>query len=149
MKPTRTWVLVADGGRARILEAVGRGKGVHLVAGSETSLDNPPSHLQGRDKLGRVHESVGYTRHAVEPKQDPHRALEERFAGQLAQMLGNYAENKSFDRLVLVAPPTILGELRKALPSNAREKVAAEIDKDLTHIGDADIPSHIEDVIVL
>lgn len=149
MKPTRTWILVADGGRARILEAAGRGKGVHLVSGLEASLDNPPSHLQGRDRPGRVHESVGYTRHAVEPKQDPHRVMEADFASQLAETLGNYAASKSFDRLVLVAPPTMLGELRKALPPDAREKVAAEIDKDLTHVGDDDIPSHIEDVIAL
>ena len=92
---------------------------------------------------------LGYTRHAVEPKQDPHRVMEADFASQLAETLGNYAASKSFDRLVLVAPPTMLGELRKALPPDAREKVAAEIDKDLTHIGDDDIPSHIEDVIAL
>ncbi|HET6387985.1 host attachment protein [Hyphomicrobium sp.] len=149
MKPTRTWILVADGGRARILEAVGRGKGVHLVPGSEKRLDNPPSHLQGRDRPSRVHESVGHTRHAVEPRQDLHRAMEDQFAGQLAAMLGDYAQKDSYDQLVLVAPPTMLGELRKALPSSARERLAAEVDKDLTHVGDADIPSHIENVIAL
>ena len=31
MKPTRTWILIADGARARILENLGPGKGVHEV----------------------------------------------------------------------------------------------------------------------
>ena len=56
MKPARTWILVADGSRARILEMLGRGKEVHMVSGSNAALDNPPSHEQGRDKPARVYE---------------------------------------------------------------------------------------------
>ena len=59
MKPTRTWILVADGGRARILEVVGKDKVARMISGSDAKLDNPPSHEQGRDRPVRVHELVG------------------------------------------------------------------------------------------
>ena len=149
MKPTRTWILVADGGRARILEALGRGKGVHIVSGSDATIDNPPSHLQGDAKPDRVYESVGHARHAVEPRQDPHRALEAIFAGQLAAKLGDYAASKSFDRLVIVAPPAMLGDLRKVISPSVREKIVAEVDKDLTKVPNGEILNHINDVIAL
>jgi protein required for attachment to host cells len=149
MKPTRTWILIADGGGARILEALGRGHGVHEISGSESRVHNPPSHELGRDSPGRVYESVGHAHHAVEPRRDPHRALETLFASQLAAMLANYAASKSFDRLVLVAPPAMLGDLRKVISPQVREKVIAEIDKDLTKIPNNEISTHIDDVIAL
>lgn len=147
MKPTRTWILVTDGGHARILEALGRGKNVHVF--SEANLNNTPSHLKFRDRVVRVHESLGYTRHSLEPRQDLHRALEVLFASQLGAMLGGYAASNSFDRLVVVAPPTMLGQLRKVLPSNTREKIVAEIDKDLTRFRVSEVVSRIQKVAML
>jgi len=149
MKPTRTWILVADGGRARILEALGKGHGLHEVLGSETRTDNPPSHELGRAPPGRVYESVGHARHAVEPRQDPHRALETLFAGQLATMLAKYAATNAFDRLVIVAPPAMLGDLRKLMHSEVRAKIVGEIDMDLSKVPNGEISAHIEDVVAL
>lgn len=149
MKPQRTWILVADGGGARIFESVGQGRGVHLVSGTESRVDNPASHELGQERPGRVYESVGTARHAVEPKRDPHRALEALFANQLATMLANYSANNSFDRLVIVAPPAMLGELRKDIKPALREKVIAEIDKDLSKVPSNEIAAHIENVIAL
>jgi protein required for attachment to host cells len=149
MKPTRTWILVADGGRARILEAVGRAKGVQIVPNSETRLDNPPSRDQGRDAPGRVFESVGKMRHAVEPRRDPHDALEVLFANQLASMLEDAATRASFDRLVVVAPATMLSNLRKTIQAQVRNKIVAEIDKDLTRVPNNEVLSHIEQVIAI
>jgi protein required for attachment to host cells len=149
MKPTRTWILIADGGRARILESVGRGKGLHMITGSDTRQNNPPSHEQGRDQPARVHESVGHTRHAIEHRHDPHRALETLFASELGVMLNNYATSNSYDRLVLVAPPAMLGDLRRTIPPQVRDKIVAEVDKDLTKVPNNEVMSHIEDVIAL
>ena len=148
MKPTRTWILVADGGRARILEVVGKGKVARMISGSDAKLDNPPSHEQGRDRPARVHESVGNVRHAIEPRHDPHRARETLFARQLGIMLGDYAFRNDFDRLVIVAPAPMLGDLRRVLQPEVLGKVVAEIDKDLTKIPTHDVLSHIDDVLV-
>ena len=149
MKPTRTWILVADGGGARILEALGKGHGLHEISGSESRVENAPSHELGRDRPGRVHESVGATRHAIEPRRDPHKALETLFADQLATMLGKYAAAAAFDRLVIVAPPAMLGDLRKVMPPEVRKTIIAEIDKDLTKVPNVEISTHIADVVAL
>ena len=148
MKPTKTWILVADGGRARILEVAGKGKVLRMISGSDAKLDNPPSHEQGRDRPARVHELVGNVRHAVEPRHDPHRARETLFARQLGAMLGGYAARNDFDRLVLVAPAAMLGDLRRALQPQVLEKVVAEVDKDLTKIPTHNVLAHINDVLV-
>ncbi|WP_045835379.1 host attachment protein [Hyphomicrobium sp. 99] len=149
MKPTRTWILIADGEHARMVEAIGKGHGLHEVPGTETRLDNPPSHLLGRAEPGRVHESVGYTRHAIEPRSDPHESLEVKFAEQLADQLQRYVEVKAFDRLVIVAPPTMLGYLRKCLAADVTSKLIAEVDKDLTKVPNNDVASHLESVVFL
>jgi protein required for attachment to host cells len=147
MKQTRTWILVADGGRARILETTGKRRGMHVVTGSESHFENPPSRELGRDAPGRVYESYGSVRHAVEPRHDPHSALEALFASQLAAMLADYSARESFDRLVVVAPATMLGNLRKMIKPQVREKIVAEIDKDLTQVPTNEIASHVEHVI--
>jgi protein required for attachment to host cells len=147
MKQTRTWILVADGGRARILETTGKRQDMHVVSGSESHLYNSPSRELRRDAPGRVYESFGCARHAVEPRRDPHRALEALFASQLATMLADYSARELFDRLVVVAPATMLGNLRKMIKPQVREKIVAEIDKDLTWIPNNEIASHVEHVI--
>ena len=100
----------------------GKGKVARMISGSDAKLDNPPSHEQGRDRPARVHELVGNVRHAIEPRHDPHRARETLFARQLGAMLGDYAVRNDFDRLVIVAPAPMLGDLRRVLqPRSARE----------------------------
>ena len=147
LKHTRTWILIADGGRARILETTGKRQGMHPVAGSQSRLHNPPSRELGRDSPGRVYESVGYARHAVEPRSDPHIALEALFASQLATMLADHSAKDAFDQLVVVAPAAMLGNLRKMIKPEVRNKIVAEVDKDLTRVPNSEIASHIENVI--
>ena len=43
MKPIRTWVLIADGSRAKVLETVGPGSGFQDVADMTRSTDRPKS----------------------------------------------------------------------------------------------------------
>ena len=48
MKPARTWILVADGSGARILEMFGRGKDVHTGSGSDAALDQSAESRTGK-----------------------------------------------------------------------------------------------------
>jgi protein required for attachment to host cells len=149
MKATRTWILIADGGRARILERMGKGQDVHAVPSCDFSNVSPPSHELGSDRPGRVHESQGQQRHAIEPRHDPHRALETLFAHQLADILEKHRTGGGFDDLVIVAPPAMLGDLRKALSAPLRAAVVGEIAKDLTKVPNHEIMRHLEADIVL
>ena len=85
MKKTRTWILVADGARARILQSEGWGTGLTPVAGQARRMTNPPTREQVSDRPGRVQESASGTRHAIAPRVDWHRYEKHLFAGELAQ----------------------------------------------------------------
>jgi protein required for attachment to host cells len=144
MKATRTWFLVADGARARIVETTGSNKEVRMVDLGQLEAESRPSRELGSDRPGRVSESVGQQRHAIEPRKDPHRGLETLFAHQLVDILDERLASKSFDRLVLVAPPVMLGDLRKALSEALRAVVAAEVAKDLTKVATNELMRHLE-----
>ncbi|MET4699094.1 protein required for attachment to host cells [Constrictibacter sp. MBR-5] len=148
MHPTITWILVADGQRARIVENGGPGKGLQPVTPEPLVNSDPPSRNLGTDRPGRVSESVGGARHAIEPRTDPHRDQKRRFAQELADRLDRAAGEGAYTRLILVAPPQMLGDLRDVLTERARALVAAEIDKDLTKADDRELKRHLDAVIV-
>lgn len=144
-----TWILIADGARARLLVNEGPGKGIRPLEARE----NPHMHDRTRDlgteRPGRVVESVGGARHGMEPRVDWHTWEKHLFAKSLADSLNAAAAAGKFDRLVLVAPPQSLGELRAALNKKAKEKVHAEINKDLTHLPDRDLAAPLGEVMAI
>jgi protein required for attachment to host cells len=147
MKATRTWILIADGARARILENDGPGKGLHEVAGMVFQGDHSSTHEIMSDREGRSHTSVGPGRSAIEAHSDPHRELKKKFAHQLADTLAHGLQQKAYDRLVIVAAPSALGDLRAALSDQVRAKVTGEIAKDLTKTPDREVAGHLQDVL--
>ena len=64
---------------------------------------------------------------------DWHQLAKDRFADDLAEWLYKQAHRGAFDRIVLVAPAGVLGEMRKKLHKEVADKVVAELDKDLTN----------------
>lgn len=131
-----------------MLEATGIGHGLHEVEASEAANPAPPSHMLGRAPPGRVYESVGHQRHATTPRQDPHLTLETSFAIQIAARLDNALKSEAYDRLVLVAPAHMLGDLRKAITPDVRKVILAEVAKDLTKVPNNEVANHLEGVMV-
>jgi len=149
MKAINTWILVADGARARVLLNTGRGDGVTELPDFTVQCEHPPSGDIMADREGRSFDSHGKGRHAMERPSDPHRRAKKTFAGTLAAMLAEQAARNSFDRLVIVAPPQMLGDLRAALSADVRGKVHAELAKDLTHMRDHELMPHLADVLAV
>jgi protein required for attachment to host cells len=147
MKPTRTWVLIADGARARILQNDGPGKGLHEVEGCVFHGDHAATHEIMSDREGRSHTSVGPGRSAIEAHSDPHRELKKKFAHQLADVLASRLRSKAYDRLVIVAAPSALGDLRAAISEQVRAKLTGEVAKDLTKTPDGEVAGHLKDVL--
>jgi protein required for attachment to host cells len=147
MKPTRTWILIADGARARILESHGRLS--PLIAHSELvfSGDHSATHEIMSDKQGRSVSSHGTRHAAVESHSDPHRELKAKFAHQLAEALEQGLQQKAYDRLVIVASPVTLGDLRSAISDHVRAKVTGELAQDLTKMPNDKIVSHLTDLL--
>jgi|SRR5262245_26126147 len=143
MKQVRTWVVIADAARARVFETRGKGTGLAVVPDMSLDADLAPSHDLGTDRPGRSFDSVGSGRHAMERPLDLHREQKRQFARRIAHALDQRLATKAFDRLLLVAPPVTMGDLRAALPVRARAAVSAEVVADLTNTPASELPSHL------
>lgn len=146
MKPVITWVLIADGARARVLESSGPGKGLEPT-GPDMHGTTAPVHDLVSDRQGRTFDIGGSGRSAMEPPTDPKDLAEANFLRDVIGRLDDYAKRDSFDRLILVAPPRALAVLRQNLPKRLSDKVTAELAKDLTNIPDPDLPPLLRDVV--
>jgi protein required for attachment to host cells len=147
MKPKRTWVLIADGARARILRNDGPGTGLRPVEGCVFVGDHAPTHEIMSDREGRTASSVGSARSAVQARSDPHRELKRKFVHRLADALAEGLAQQAYDQLVIVAAPPALGDLRAALSAHVRGKVTAEVAKDLTKTPDTELTQHLIDAL--
>ena len=147
MKPTRTWVLIADGARARLLENTGPGHGLEPVEGMTFDGDHSATHDLVTKREGRGHNSVGAGRYAVASHSDPHRELKVKFAQALADVLAGGLDRKAYDRLVIAASPVTLGDLRAATSAGVRARVTGEIAHDLTRIPNREVAGHLTSVL--
>jgi len=126
------WVLVADGEKALLLKNAGDNKFPNLEVVQVMEQENPPTREQGSDSPGRYNDGPSVHRSAVEDT-DWHRIGKERFAEEIAARLYKLAHGGEFDSIVLVAPPVMLGAMRKKLHKVVGDKVTAEIPKTMTN----------------
>ncbi|WP_367716431.1 host attachment family protein [Nitratireductor sp. GISD-1A_MAKvit] len=131
------WVVVADGEKALFLRNEGDATYPNLQVVRTIHEENPPSREQGTDKPGRFNDGKNVHRSAVD-ETDWHRIEKERFAAEVAERLYKLAHKGKFSKLVLVAPPLVMGELRKEMHKEVEDKVIGEIAKTLTNhtVGD-------------
>jgi len=80
----------------------------------KTAQNNPPDREQGSDRLLRTQSSHSGGNSAYD-ETDWHDQGKEQFAGDLSDMLHKHFHTSSFDELMLIAAPDVLGNLRKAL----------------------------------
>ena len=127
-----TWVLVADGEKALLLENQTDDEDPHLVVVRKKEQDNPSDREQSANRPGRMADNGPGQRSALDDT-DWHELAKDRFADELADLLYGHAHKGSFDALVLVAAPGVLGELRDHLHQEVASKVIHEIPKTLTN----------------
>lgn len=137
------WIMVADGEKALFLKNIGDSKFPNLEVVREMEQDNPPTREQGSDSPGRYNDGVSPHRSSVEDT-DWHRLGKERFADEIADQLYKLAHGGEFNEIILVAPPMVLGTMRKKLHKEVEDKVAAEIPKTLTNHAIPDIEALLQ-----
>jgi protein required for attachment to host cells len=130
--PNEALILVGDGEKALFLRNKGHRNDVRLEIENIVWHDNPASHEQGSDEPGRTFASVGSARSAME-ETDWHQLGEERFVTEIARTLYTLAHAKKFDALVVVAPPKVLGQLRKEFHKEVTDRITGELPKELTN----------------
>ncbi|MDB5585444.1 MAG: host attachment protein [Devosia sp.] len=147
MKKTVTWVLIADGAQARVLQHNGPGKGLTQVDGLDFAMDTKQAQDIMADRPGRSYQSNGAARSSMEPKTDPVAYRETQFVRSLADMLDRQQQKGAFDRLVIAAAPIALGDIRKAMSAGVKKTVVAELDKDLTNLPTLQLDKHLDGIL--
>jgi protein required for attachment to host cells len=126
------WLLVADGEKALFLRNRGDALYPDLEVVREMHDENAPTREQGTDRPGRYFDGANVHKSGFQ-ETDWHRIGKERFAEEIAERLYKLAHRGAYDKIVLVAPPTVLGTLRKALHKEVDARIAGEIPKTLTN----------------
>lgn len=139
-----TWVVLADEGRARILEMRDPGRDLEEVEELTWAAAHANNADLRHDAHGRRAPPDGYggapnvqtmgannTESAGVEKLD-HEA--ERFARRVADRLAEARRQHRFDKLHIAAAPKFLGRLRKVLDREVSDSVVDELDKDLLQL---------------
>lgn len=113
--PAGAWVIVADGGRARMLQNVGEERALKLV--QQRVIE--PQNLDDEGPSGSQPKEID-----VE---------EATFAKQLANRLNDGALKNDYRHLVLIADPQTLGQMRPLLHKEALDRLIGEVAKTLTN----------------
>ena len=126
-----TWIVVSDSAKAEIFQ-------VDKLEGPMNKikeLSHPESQARKQDletgRRGRVFDSGGPGRHAMDPGVGPKDHEADRFAREVSEAIEDGRNNGGFDRLIIAAPPDFLGRLRKAISSAAGQLVVETLDKNL------------------
>lgn len=161
-RPSVTWVLVADAKQAQIytpkqverrIPLVGNGKHRHVeeiharelapILARPLSAESAKNYETGRNKTGMVFESFSSARHMAEPHLDARKEVMQRFARRVADFIGSAKNGEAFDRLVLVAPPVMLGEIDACLTEHIQRKVTAKVPRELTRCTEVELTGRL------
>ncbi|MHA7866227.1 MAG: host attachment family protein [Salipiger thiooxidans] len=138
-----TWVVVTDSEKALFLRNLTDHENPNLDLFDAEAQENPSDREQGANRPGRMNDGGMGQRSALDDT-DWHELQKERFAADLAEKLYAEAHRGAFERLVLVASPKVLGDLRAALHKEVADRIVAEIPKTLTNHPVAEIEALVK-----
>jgi protein required for attachment to host cells len=135
-----TWILVADAARATLYR---RPKGPHKLIQEdswETEESRKLTNEIDSDKQGSRRRGG-----ATSPREDAHRHAQHNFAQKLVEAIKK--RDGDIERLAVVAPPKMLGELRPLWGNGLRKKIVIELAKDLTHAAAKELEKHVDGLL--
>jgi protein required for attachment to host cells len=133
-KTSRTWALVINSARCRILRGVVT-KGDNALA--ELVLRSESRNLRDimSDKPGRSFASMGGgQRSAMEYSGDPVAEDQREFIRQVITLLESHLRAGDFEKLAIFAEHDMLGHLRQLLPQSLSDRVIREVPKNFLHL---------------
>jgi len=140
--PHRAVVFVGDGRKALFLLNEGTGSEPRLKVQRVLEDENPPTREQGADRPGRALSPIEPNRSAME-QTDWHDIEKRRFARTIAGALDRLVLESHAERVVIVAPPRTLADLRRSFSPAVEKRIVAEIAKDLTGLTVSDISQYL------
>ncbi|HYD79975.1 MAG TPA: host attachment protein [Paucimonas sp.] len=140
-----TWIVAADGSRARIFEMLDTDKSLQEIE----DLANPTGHAHKRDLSpdsdGRFYgKGERHQAHTVPSRGDVHEHELELFSRTIGDFLDKACNEHRYDSLCLIAGPKFLGMLRANLGKETQKLVEEELPKDVTRFDADDIRALIE-----
>lgn len=145
MRSVRTYILVANEVEARMLENDGIGEGVHQF--SHITVDESGVlHHEFAAKPVSTQAAHGPTA-GVEPRTSLREVNRHAFAEYLTELVEAAFSTKDYDRLIVVAGPKMLGELRDTLAGKA--EVYAELGENLVNTPTNEIAKHLEGILAV
>jgi protein required for attachment to host cells len=127
-KEVVTWVAVADEARTRIF------------AMRDKFKPWTPVHDLATDR-GTLHDGVTHaSTPTTESPDSPHR-----LGHELLRFLEKSHSRQEFSRLALVAPPHLLGFLRKHIPRDLEPCLTASLAKEYIHLEEPELRKHLAD----
>jgi protein required for attachment to host cells len=140
-----SYVVVADGGQARLLRVNGPARARHVVeteaverpslhavtTESGAATDSKP-HRPPRGRAGQS-ELTATTPHDTSSDYDPRAGEVIRFARFLSRRLDQLRQGGDVRDFILLAEPQFLGLLRKQLTEQTRQMVSRELPRDFVH----------------
>jgi len=139
--PQDGMVLVSDGRKALFL----KNKGDDLYPNLQVERvleapDNQPTRLQGTDKQGQA--AMLGQRSAIE-QTDWHDLAERKFAGDVAEAVNAACLSGAVKHIIVAAPPRTLAQLRSSFSDAVKQRILAEVNKDLTKHPIYEIEQHL------
>jgi len=125
-------IVVADSARARIFITGDTSSDLNEVE----VLAHPEARIHDRDISsdlpGKETTGDGSGGHSYESETDPKTHELNEFARRVAHYLDDARKTNKLGKLLLVAAPKFLGQLRSQMTSETSEKIIFELDKNLT-----------------
>lgn len=143
MKPIKTWIVLADTKAVRIAVNDGPSKGVY---GHSTHGLKAPQVTALSDAPGMTNAAVGPNRGGISDPDLKGQAAHA-FAADIIGYLEAALAKGEFQRLILIAPAAMLGQLRQAMTPAVRGVLMGDIPKDLTHVPLDELPDHLKGML--
>jgi protein required for attachment to host cells len=148
------WVIAADATRARIFEANADRPGLREIE----TLVHPEGRAQNRelktDGAGRLFSKSGAQAHmnrsgaqahAADAKVDPAQHEMDLFTKIITEYLDKARGQNRYDALYIVAPPKLLGLIRKHLSKPALKLVSDTFPKDISWFSERDVERYLQE----
>ena len=142
--PHQALVLVADGRKMLFLRNQGDENQIDLRTEDHDERDDRKDREMKTDAPGAIGQSAGYSGRVAYEETDFHQLDEDRWAKEAAERLRKRALDNDFEALAIIAPPKVLGVLRKEFHKEVERRIVLTLNKEMT---DRPIPD-IEELLV-
>ena len=136
--------VVADSSRARIFTS----DSTHSPLNEIETIAHPEGRMHEQEMVSDMPGKGGGGAHAYQEKVEPKKHEMIEFAKRIADYLDGARKENKLDRLLIVAAPAFLGELRTHLSAETSKKIALELDKNLAHHDEKDIRQHLSEFFI-